>query len=76
VAKNIHQQSVGAIAGVEFAPISIMAGEDFVSGSVGLDQPATPLRIGQDSLVGSGVKISVPPPFVRKIKNRRTRTNR
>ena len=65
MAKNIHQQCVGAITGVELAPISIMADENSVSGSVGLNQPLTPLRIGQDLSLRSGVKISVPSPSVR-----------
>jgi hypothetical protein len=45
VAKDIHQQRIRAIAGVEFAPVAIMAGEDFVSGAVPLDKPSTPLRM-------------------------------
>jgi hypothetical protein len=76
VTKDIHQQRVGAITGIEFAPISIMACKDSVGRGVRLDQSFTPFRIVQDSLVGSRVKISMPSPFVRKIENRRTCTNR
>jgi len=60
VAEDIHQQGVGAVAGIKFAPAPLSARQRFEL-RVGLGQPPAPLRVLQNGAIASGKKVAVLP---------------
>jgi hypothetical protein len=59
VAKDVHEEGVGAVGGVELAPPPIVAGAGAAGGGMDLGEAAEPGRVGADAGVGCGVEVAV-----------------
>ena len=59
MAEDVHEESVGADGGVEFAPGPVVAGGGAAGGGVGLGEAAEPGGFGGDGEVGCGVEVAV-----------------
>lgn len=64
MAEDVHEQGVGAVAGVEFHPLPVFAGARASGGSVNLGEAAEPGGVGADVFVGVWMKVAVAALFV------------
>jgi hypothetical protein len=60
MAKNIHQQRVGTVAGIQFSPFTVMASQALARRRVSFQQPSLPAWISKNAFVRSGMEIAVP----------------
>ena len=59
VAEDVHEESVGAIGGVQFHPLPIFTSTGAARGGVGFGETAKPHGVGADLLIGGCVEVAV-----------------
>src|ERR1700678_3296164 len=64
IAKNVHQQRVGAVGAIEFAPRAIAASGHKARSRIDLVKARSPVGLLENSLVRGGEKVAVHPSFV------------
>jgi len=64
MAEDVHEKSVGAVAGVEFAPAPVVAGSGAARGGVRFGEAALPGGVGADVFVRDGMEVAVAPLLV------------
>ena len=64
MAEDVHEKSVGAVGGVEFAPLPIFAGSGAAGGGVDFGEAMEPCGVGADVGVGVGMEVAVAALFV------------
>ena len=58
--EDVHQQSIGAVTGVEFHPPPVSVGARFFPMTMCLREPFAPLGVGTDAGIGGRVEVTVP----------------
>src|ERR1700678_4227569 len=64
IAKNIHQQRVGAVGAFQFAPGAVAASGNKAGSGIDLGKAQSPVGLLENSLVGGGEKVAVCPGSV------------
>ena len=59
VAEDVHEEGVGGVGAVEFAPVPVGAGAVAAMGGVDLGEAAGPVGVGEDGGVAGGVEVAV-----------------
>ena len=74
MAEDVHEEGVGAVAGVELHPLPVFAGSGATGGGVDFGEAALPGGVGADVFVGGGVEVSVAALFIVAKDDRRLGT--
>jgi hypothetical protein len=64
VAEDVHQKGVGAVGGIELAPLPVFAGSGAAGGGVDFGEAMEPCGVGADVGVGGGMEVAVAALFV------------
>jgi len=64
IAKYVHQQSVGAVGAIEFAPGAIASSGNEARSGIDLGKARSPVSLVDNLPIGGGEKVAVCPSFV------------
>ena len=59
VAEDVHEKGVGAVGGIEFHPLPVLAGSGTAGGGVWFGEAMEPCGVGADVDVGVGMEVAV-----------------